>query len=78
MLNEEKAILSSISMEGVNQQIEIYTGEYTLDIDGNKVVLEGNILMKWLPDARIEYKGKVVEGYKEIERDLLVYGIIKM
>jgi hypothetical protein len=60
----ENAIQSPVLMKEVNQKIEIYNGEYTLELDDIKIVLFGHISLNWLPEPRIEYQGKVVNDSK--------------
>ncbi|HDV8360058.1 TPA: hypothetical protein RKT18_001049 [Bacillus cereus] len=71
-MEQSNVIQSPVGMEKVNQDIEIYSGKYTLELGNKKVILEGHISLKWLPQLRIEYEGKVVSGREIIDRSLVM------
>ncbi|MBU8729142.1 hypothetical protein KM915_03610 [Cytobacillus oceanisediminis] len=55
------------SMEEVNQPIKIYNGDFTLEIEDDKFTLHGDISLKWLPEPKISFTGKIISGDEYFE-----------
>jgi hypothetical protein len=62
-MGRDKAIQPPFEILGVNQQIEIYQGEYTLDIEGKELKVFGTIALKWLPEMKLEHSGQITNDY---------------
>ncbi|MGD7025167.1 hypothetical protein ACQCVK_21635 [Rossellomorea vietnamensis] len=66
-MESEVVINPVVSMKEVNQPIEIYNGEFTLEIQDIKFTLQGYIYLKWLPEPKISFTGKIISGDENFE-----------
>ncbi|MEM7087806.1 MAG: hypothetical protein AAF489_16610 [Bacteroidota bacterium] len=64
-----KIVKYPVKMDHPNADIEIYTGEFTLESDKYKIKINGELKFKWLPSIGATFTGTVQSGAEKLLKD---------
>lgn len=75
----EDALVSPLRMNFVNQAVNLYSGEFSLEDDQDMFHLNGQVTLKWYPEMKIEWVGTLTDLGISAEKagNLLVESIFR-
>ncbi|PYF02324.1 hypothetical protein [Ureibacillus chungkukjangi] len=63
-MENESIVISNLEKLNTNESIVIYEGEYNLLLNDKRLLVNGLVSLKWLPNPNIEFTGIVNDGVK--------------